>query len=133
VFADNRKELVHIKLTGRTIGHAYRNIILLRKRRVMDDYIYVLCAMLDLKKPWCTCSFRAHLVNGVALKAKFFKEILMILGWAIWWHRNEVTFMGRVTLLREVAISFQREIQFYPASSQALFENGAKNLVMQFR
>jgi hypothetical protein len=123
VFADNRKELVHIKLTGRTIGHAYRNIILLRKRRVMDD----------LKKPWCTCSFRAHLVNGVALKAKFFKEILMILGWAIWWHRNEVTFMGRVTLLREVAISFQREIQFYPASSQALFENGAKNLVMQFR
>jgi hypothetical protein len=42
-------------------------------------------------------------------------------------------FMGRVTLLREVEISFQREIQFYPASVQALFKNGAQNLVMQFQ
>jgi hypothetical protein len=33
-------------------------------------------------------------------------------------------FMGRVALLKEVEISFQREIQFYLASGQALFENG---------
>jgi hypothetical protein len=77
---------------------------------------YVLCVMLDQKKPWRTCSFRAHLVNDDGdsytlwelnvmslymivealrdFKARFIKEILMILGWAIWWHRNDVTFYG---------------------------------------
>jgi hypothetical protein len=67
------------------------------------------------------------------LKARFIKEILMMLAGLFGGITMKLFFMGRVALLKEVEISFQREIQFYLASGQALFENGPKNLVMQFQ